>query len=75
MHDDLFGGMKVSHSTDILNPLTMWILERIEDNALIFCDGSPSLDKEKTLKLATQRARDNGFNYRVILVEIKRVNL
>ena len=60
--------------TDMPKPHTMWILERIEDDSLIFCEGSPALSKEKILKLAGQRARDNGFNYRVIPVEVKRVN-
>lgn len=50
----------------------MWMLERVEDNSLIFCDGSPAPDKEKVLKLAGQRARDNGFNYRVIPIELHR---
>lgn len=50
----------------------MWVLERIEDSSLVFCDGSPSFEKEKVVKLAVQRARDNGFNYRAVPVEISR---
>jgi len=50
----------------------MWVLERIEDSSLVFCDGSPSFEKEKVVKLAVQRARDNGFNYRAVPIEISR---
>lgn len=44
----------------------LWVLVRICDESLVFCDGSPSVNKEGVLKLAVQRARDNGFNYRVV---------
>ena len=50
----------------------VWMLERIVDGSLVFCEGSPSSEKAKVLRLAKQRARDTGFNYRVVPMNLIR---